>query len=303
MINELRTILKEFYMRFLEKPPSTTHRINLELDRQEGLVMAPSLSGFLAWLNEVIATLKEIFLGENIKLEEEVLEELFPERDCPEVVFTPEVCEDAELDQMHGATVKLIEQAYDYFAQKSRTGADFLKQLQERLVELNSIDGFEDPNQFVAVADEISDLRAEVESIQRVVNFATLHTDMKPGKTSALNKIKETIEKLKRIGIDMSKQLFDEISQTKNIYIKYASAKKMGTAPDETPQVVEMKQKIRDLCGKYLPVAESILGHWSESAIEIEEQYGNVQDILALVTAVPRGPRRGRGRRPIRRRS
>jgi hypothetical protein len=120
-----------------------------------------------------------------------------------------------------------------------------------------------------------------------------MHSDVKPGKTSALRQIKDTIEKVKGIGIGMSKELFDEITQAKNIYIKFVSYNKMMNATEETDDMIEMKRQIRGLCSRYLPVTESILLHWSESAIELEEQYGSIQDVLALVAG---GPRRGRGR-------
>jgi hypothetical protein len=309
MITQLRTILREFYFRFTETPPSTAHKIHLELDRERGLRMSPTLQEFLAWFAQVEKSLRQIFMGESIALEQEVLDEIFPEGDNSEVLFTEAVCEDAELEKMRASAIEIIGKAYEHFAVKAEPGAEFLKNAQERLVELNTIEGFEDAYQFVSVADEISDLLSEIESIQRIVNYAALHTDVKPGKTSALFHIKTTIEKVKGIGIAMSKHLYEEITQAKNVYIKFKSVSSMAAVPgtDDSGDdaAFELKQKIRELCSQYMPVTESILLHWSESAIEIEEEYGNVQDVLALVTSTPRPPKRGRGgrgRRVVRRR-
>jgi hypothetical protein len=208
---------------------------------------------------------------------------------------------------MREEAIKTIHDAYAHFASKSENGALFMKDLQARLVELNQMHDFPDSTHFVAVADEIADLLNGINGLQRIMNFGSLLTDLKPAKTSALEAMRETIDQVRNIGIGRSKELFWQITQAKNNYIKAISMNRMMNMSEDTPDITEAKEQIQSLCATYIPISESIMTHWSDSAIEIEEQYGNVQDILAMVSPAPRAPkerkRKTMARRVVRRRT
>jgi hypothetical protein len=288
IIDQLYATLNQFYFRFTEAPPTTAHRIQWLLDRQNGLKMSPSLDEFLVWFTQVETTIRSVFLAEHTKLPSEADDLLFPEHDCPDILFTDNVCFCPEINRMREEALQMIHDAYAHFASKSQNGASFMKDLQERLVELNQIHDFPDCTHFVAVADEIADLLNGINALQRVMNFGSLLTDLKLAKTSALEEMRGTIDQVRCIGISRSKALLWQITQAKNNYIKAISMNRMMNISEDTPDILEAKEQIQNLCATYMPITESIMTHWSDSALEIEEEYGSVQDILAMVSPAPR---------------
>jgi hypothetical protein len=307
IIDQLYATLNQFYFRFTEVPPTAAHRIQLLLNREKGLEMSPSLDEFLVWFTHVETTIRSIFLADHTKLPSEADDLLFSEHDCPEIAFTEQVCLCPEIDRMRENAIKVIYDAYAHFASKSQNGALFMQNLQERLVELNQIHSFPDSTHFVAVADEIADLLNGINTLQRIMNFGSLLTDLKPAKTSALEEMRGTIDQVRNIGISRSKELFWQITQAKNNYIKAISMNRMMNISEDTPDILEAKEQILSLCGTYVPITESIMTHWSDSAIEIEEEYGNVQDILSMVSPAPRASKERKrktvGKRIVRRRT
>jgi hypothetical protein len=297
LMNQLHATLGRFYFRFTEDPSTTTHQIQLLLDPELGLRMYPSLDQFLAWFAHMEAEMSTILLAEHTEMPEDAFDLLYPDRDCPVIDFLDSVRENHALDVIRDGAIQLIREAYAYFTQRSAATAAFMRELQSRALELVECEDYEDASAFVMVADEISDLLAELDSLQRMVVFRSLHTDLKPAKTSALELMRKLSDKARGIGIARTKAIYEQIEQVKNMYAKSVTMNKMMNVVTETPDLVECKQQIATLCASYLPIAESVLTHWADAAIEIEEQYGIAQDTLALITAAQRPKRRGRVRR------
>jgi hypothetical protein len=306
IIEQLYATLNQFYFRFTEVPPTTAHRIQFLLHREKGLELSPSLDEFLVWFTQVETTIRSLFLAEHTTLPPKAADLLFPEHDCPDIIFIEDMCLCPEIDLMREEAIKTIRDAYAHFASKSENGALFVKNLQDRVVELNHIHEFPDSTHFVAVADEIADLLNGINALQRVMNFGSLLTDLKPAKTSALEGIRETMDQIGNIGLARSKELFWQITQVKDTYVKAISMNRMMNVNEDTPDILEAKEQIQNLSATYIPITESIMIHWSDSAVEIEEQYGTVQDILALVSPATRAKERKRkmvGKRMVRRRT
>jgi hypothetical protein len=83
LMNQFPATLSQFYLRFTEDPPLTTHVIQLLLDYDFGLHMYPSLDQFLAWFPQVETEMSTILLAEHTQMSEEAFELLYPENDCP----------------------------------------------------------------------------------------------------------------------------------------------------------------------------------------------------------------------------
>ena len=300
-VQQLHDTLREFYFRFTEQPPSTSHMIELVLDPQEGLLMSPTLEEFLNWFNVVDKSIKDIFLAEHVQMGGEVLAQIFPDTDCPTISFIESVALSQEMEDMKNEAIKMITDAYADLTSSSQESCGFLKKLQVRLDELDAIADFNDADLFCSVADELFDLLRGIDNLQRVVNHGSLFSDMKRGKTSALEHMRNTTDRIRKMGITKSKELFDDITHAKDRYIKSVSLSKMFNQDENSPELLEMKQQIRDLCAKYMPITETILQYWSDTAIDMDEQYGAVQDILSLVSATPRPPKSKPQRKVVRR--
>lgn len=286
-VNQLHATLKEFYLRFTEQPPSTSHRIQLVLDPESGLSMSPSLDEFLDWFKMVDQRIYDTFLSEHVNLEKETLQLIFPDEECPPIGFTESVAYSKEVEDMREQAVRLIYDAYDHFGKKAKSSSMFFKKIQARLAEFDQIKTFTDSQQFVSIANEIAELLKEIDNLQRIVNFGSMFSDMKPGKTTALEHMRTTVDNIRKMGITRSKELFEEIETSKNAYTKSMSLTKMMNQDENSPELLEMKEKIRVLCTMYLPLTESIIQHWGDSAIEVEDEYQKVQIILASVTTKP----------------
>jgi hypothetical protein len=115
------------------------------------------------------------------------------------------------------------------------------------------------------------------------------------------------MDRVRNIGISRSKELFWQITHAKDTYVKAISTNKMMNINEDTPDILEAKDQIQSLCGTYISITESIMTHWSDSAIEIEEQYATVQDIFAMVSPAARASkerkRKTGTRRIVRRRT
>lgn len=290
-VQQLQDTLREFYFRFTEQPPSSSHKIQLVLDPQAGLLMSPTVDEFLNWFNVVDKSIKEIFLAEHVQMGGEVLSLIFPETDCPTISFIESVALNKEMEDMRNEAVKMITEAYEDLTGKATESCAFLKQLQQRLDEMDAITEFEDADLFCSVADELFDLLRGIDNLQRIVTHGSLFSDMKRGKTSALEHMRTTIDRIRKMGVVKSKDLYEDITHAKDNYIKSVSLAKMFNQDENSPELLEMKQQIQNLCSKYLPITETILQYWSDSAIDIEEQYSAVQDILSLISATPRPPK------------
>jgi hypothetical protein len=293
--NRLNETLRLFYARFTQAPAGVTHEVQLLLDAAAGLQMAPSLEQFMDWFARTEAAVSAVLFAEHTRLPSDAFELLFPAGDCPDVAFIDDVRRSAAVADMRADAVSLIHEAYAHFAARTLGAAQFLLELQTRHAELGASEDYADA--FVAVADEIADLLAEVDGLQRIVACGTLHADMKPAKTAALALMRETIERVREIGIARSLALYEQIAQVRAMYVKSIGMNRMMNITGETPDLIEFKQQMAALCAIYIPITESILTHWADSAIEIEEQYGSALDILTMITAAPSAKRRGRGRR------
>jgi hypothetical protein len=288
---KFRAIIRLFYSRFTETETNITHRVDLILDREKGLAMSPTLDTFLQWVEWADTSIREAFLGDHLLVSKETLSKLFAEgQEIPMTSGIESLVSDPELDSMKENAFTLIKNAYAFFSEKSMHASSLLKQLQERLDELDKITSY--PEDFAVVSREISELLPRIDSLQRVASFGALHSDMKLGKIMALERMRRTSERMKTFGIKRSQELFDQIWQLKNAYIRSVSTIRMMNLDEDTQDILDLKVKIHELCLLYLPVAETVLLYWRDSTSEIVEQMGTVQDIMTMVALEHRSQKR-----------
>jgi hypothetical protein len=151
---------------------------------------------------------------------------------APPIDFLDSVRENHALVLKREEALHLIRDAYDYLTQWSNAGALFMHELQYRAGELMEQEKYTDASSFVAVADQISDLLAELDSFQRMALFRSLHTDIKPTKTSALELMRKLSVKVRGRGIARSKAIYEPIDQVKNMYAKSLTMNKMMNVND-----------------------------------------------------------------------
>lgn len=297
-VQQLKSTLHEFYFRFTEQPPTKSHCIVLALDRDSGLVLIPTHQEFLDWVNRVDRMIKAIFLADNLQLDEETMELIFPEKNCPTVKMIEEVAISPDMIEMKEAAIKMIDDAYGVFEKKMQPSCIFLKKMLDRLNEISQYEEYETSEQYVAIAKEITDLLGEIDNLQRISTYGSLFSDMKPGKTKAIELLRATIDKTLYIGLVRAQELFDNIIVNKNLYIKKLHINKMIPPTEEA---LEEQKKIAENLLKetndFISIAQSIIEHWNDSSQEVQEQLVSVKEVLALVESTTKPKKHSKRKR------
>jgi hypothetical protein len=168
----------------------------------------------------------------------------------PQITITDEVAETPSILLMKRQAKEVIDKAYATFREWSLlTGCELVKTLEIRLAELNQIDRY--PENFTDIADELGELFQKIGALQRLKAYGPLTADLKSGRIVALEKVRTTSERLKSIGEERSRQLFDELWVLKDMYVKEISGREQRS--DESwygarPHALELVGEIQDLC-------------------------------------------------------
>jgi hypothetical protein len=292
-VEKYKETLRGFYSWFAENPPKASHRVELILDRQKGFALSPTQEGFMDWFNWMDGRINEAFLTDRLSLDEESSDLVYGENEkLPEITFIEDLVYDNDIEGLKRRAILTIDDGFNVFKEWSAHGRELSKSIQDRLDELDQIVSF--PVNFGEISQELAEMLKKLDSLQRTSSFGSLHADMKSGKAQLLERMRVTSDKIKGIGIERARELFEQIWNLKNDYIKSVSTNRLVNRIENSPDVVELKKKIRDVCGLYMPVAEVLMHHFSDSAAKVENQMGTVQDIMALVALRPRGGRSAR---------
>ena len=218
------------------------------------------------------------------------MDQIFPDHDCPDVLIIKNVALNSEMISMRENALIAIKDAYSHFEKKLKPCQIVLIKLQNRLDEILKMDEINDTDQFIGIVKEIIDSLSDIEQLQRILAYGSLFTDMKEGKLSAIEKVNQTLDKVKVIGINRAKSFYEEINSDRNDYTKDLSFIKTQGIDLETPQMLALKKAIKAKCESFLPLSQCIISTWpSDVAIaEIQNIQISVRDILSLVTPKPK---------------
>lgn len=289
-VEQIHIILREFYTRFTETPSTRAHMVQLVLDHGNGLILSPSRAEFLDWFNQVDETIKNIFKCDQLTLDQEVMDQLFPHNDCPDVEIIQSVAINDEMVEMKTAALNLINEAYDHFEKKLKPSALLMSKLQNRIEEIEQMEEFSNVDEYAEIVKETLDSMSSVEQMQRITTFGSLYSDMKVGKSAGIEKIRAVIEKVRKVGIAKANALFEEIDLNRHEFNKQVSYNKTMRIETESPEMQANKQLIKTQCNTYLQLADCIIISSSIGVPELETQMITVKEILLLVNP-PKPPR------------
>lgn len=289
-VERLHSALREFYFRFIESPPTKSHQVQLFLDEKDGLLFSPSRTEFVNWFNIVDQAVKDIVICDQLTLDQEVMDQIFPDNDCPDVLIIKDVAVNQEMIEMRENALIAINDAYDYFEKKLKSSQILLIKMQSRLEEITNIEEYKDTEQYVNVVKETLDNITDIEQLSRILTYGSLFTDMKEGKVAAIDKVNKTLDKVKALGIARAKSFYEEIDNDRNEYTKSLSFIKTQGIDLETPAMISLKKTIKTKCESYIPLVQCIVTTWPTdvAVAEIHNFLFNVREILSLVTPKPR---------------
>lgn len=289
-VERLHNSLREFYYRFTESPPTKSHQVQLFLDEEKGLLLSPSRVEFLNWFNIVDQAIKDVIICDQLELSSDVMDEIFPDHDCPDVLIIKDVALNQEMIRMRDNALTAIQDAYDHFEKKLKPSQILLVKMQNRLDEIGNMEEINDTDQFINIVKEILDSLSDIEQLQRILAFGSLFTDMKEGKLSAIEKVNKIFDKVKEIGIARVKSFYEEINSDRNEYTKSLSFIKTQGIDLETPAMITMKKTIKTKCESFIPLAQCIITNWPSdvSIAEIQNTLLSVKEILSQVTPKPK---------------
>ena len=295
LTQNFQVVLKEFYHRFIENPPTRMHQVDLLLDPNEGLVLAPSRAEFLNWFNVVDRAIKDCFFDNHITLEPEIIEQIFPNNDCPTIELIPDVAFNHELQRMRNEAIQLINEAYDHFEEKLTPSADVMTKLQERLGQIGGMKDFDNTDDYISITKEALGFVDKIASLSRIATYKSLFSDMKCGKAAIYEQLKGTIKIIQEIGIAKVRDLYEDISINKNEYLKKVSLNKTEGISEETEEVLSLKKLIKMQCNSFLPLAECIVESYKNeiNVVEIQGQIVSTKETILLVDP-PKIPKRVR---------
>ncbi|OHS98116.1 hypothetical protein TRFO_35542 [Tritrichomonas foetus] len=303
-VEQLHSSLLEFYERFTEVPPTKSHQVQLLLDKDKGLVLSPSREEFLNWFNVVDKAIKDIFICDQLSLDQEKMDQLFPNRDCPGISVIETVAVNHEMNEMRQNAIQTINDAFDFFEKKLKPSAIVLTKLQGRLEEISGIKEFNDTESYINTTKETLGLVGDVAQLARISTFGSLYSDMKEGKSAIYDQLHKVADGLRVIGVAKARDLYEDINFNKNEYLKIVSVNKMMGYDTETSEILNMKKLIKVLCNSFIPLGQCVIESWPSdvSIAELEGFMVSVKETLIMV-APPKPPRTKRVKRVVKKTS